>query len=336
MAEWSLVFGERKTYYTIMKWLKVSLETTTKAVDFISAMFDEIGLEGIEIEDKVPLSEEDKQKMFIDILPELPPDDGVAIVNSYVDVDTNQEALRKKIEDGLEELRLFTDIGTGKLTFAVRDDGEWIDNWKQYFKAFYAAEHIFIRPSWENIPSEHATDDIVIEIDPGTAFGTGSHETTKLCIQALKRYLKGGEAVLDVGCGSGILSIVAKKLGAGMVVGTDIDENALVVTWENMEKNGIGKEDFTAYAGNLIDDRKLQQKVGESCYDIVVANILADVIVMLSEEIAKHIKSGGLFISSGILCTKKQEVEQALLANGFEILEVCELGEWVSFIAKIQ
>jgi len=320
-----------------MKWLKISLETTTQAVDLISAMFDEIGLEGIEIEDKIPLSEEDKKKMFIDILPELPPDDGVAVVNSYVDADTDPGLLREKIEYGLDELELFTDLGSRKLTFTIRDDSEWIDNWKQYFKSFYAAEHIFIKPTWEqNTAADTVShkDDMIIEIDPGTAFGTGAHETTKLCIQALQKHLHHGDAVLDVGCGSGILSIVAKKLGAGIVTGTDIDENALTVTWENMEQNGIGRQEFTAYTGNLIDDTVLQEKVGLGCYDIVVANILADIIIPLSKEISIHMKSDGLFISSGIINTKEKEVEQALTENGFEILETARMEEWVAFTTR--
>jgi ribosomal protein L11 methyltransferase len=319
-----------------MKWTKVSLKTTTQAVDLISALFDEIGLEGIEIEDKIPLSEEDKKAMFIDILPELGEDDGVAVINSYVDTDTDIESLRRQIEEGLEELAIFTDLGARELTFEEHDDGEWIDNWKEYFKPFYAAEHILVKPSWEELPEDKKEEDIVIEIDPGTAFGTGSHETTKLCIEGLERELKAGDRVLDVGCGSGILSIVSLKLGAEKAVGTDIDEIALTVTAENMERNHITKEQFVSYGGNLIDDEELQKKVGEHCYDVVVANILADVIIPLSGEIAKHMKKDGVFISSGIINTKKDEVEKALAGNGFEILKVCEMKDWVSFTAKIK
>lgn len=317
-----------------MKWIKVSLKTTTEAVDFISAMFDEIGLEGIEIEDKIPLSEEDKQKMFIDILPDLEPDDGIATVSSYVDIKTDIEELRKQIEDGLEELKLFVDLGVCELTFEETDDKDWIDNWKEYFKPFYAAEHILIKPSWEELPEDRKEEDFVIEIDPGTAFGTGSHETTKLCIQSILKELKQGGHVLDVGCGSGILSLVSLKLGAGRTVGTDIDENSLKITWENMERNGITEKEFTSYAGNLIDDKDLQQNVGTG-FDLVVANILAPVIIQLSGEVAKHMKKDGIFISSGILNTKKEEVQDALKENGFEILKINEMGEWVSFTARL-
>lgn len=301
----------------------------------ISALFDEIGLEGIEIEDKIPLSREDKEKMFIDILPELEPDDGVAVINSYVEEKTDMDELRTKLEDGLEELKMFTDLGGCELNFQIRDDSEWIDNWKAYFKPFYAAEHILIKPSWEELPKDRKEDDIVIEIDPGTAFGTGSHETTRLCIESLKEEVKPGACVLDVGCGSGILSIAGIKLGAKKAVGTDIDENALNVAWENVERNQITEEQFVSYAGNLIDDEALQEKVGRG-YDVVVANILADVIIPLSGEIAKHMKKDGVFISSGIINTKKEEVKAALLANGFEILKVRERKDWVSFTAALK
>lgn len=316
-----------------MKWVKVSLKTTTQAVDFISAAFDEIGLEGIEIEDKIPLSQEEKEKMFIDILPEPEPDDGVAVINSYVDETTDIEQLRIKIEEALEELKLFTDLGACELSFQVRDDSEWIDNWKAYFRPFYAAEHILIKPSWEQLPEDKKEDDFVIEIDPGTAFGTGSHETTRLCIESLLEKVTAGDRILDVGCGSGILSIVGVKLGASQAVGIDIDELALCVTQENMERNGITADKFTSYAGNLICDAKLQEDIG-SGYDIVVANILADVIIPLSGEIAKHMKQDGIFISSGIIQAKEKEVKEALLANGFEILEVRKRGDWVSFTAR--
>lgn len=317
-----------------MKWIKVSLKTTTEAVDLISAMFDEIGLEGIEIEDKIPLSEEDKQKMFIDILPDLGPDDGIATVSSYVSIETDKEVLKKQIEDGLEEVKLFVDAGACELTLEEKDDIDWIDNWKEYFKPFYAAEHILIKPSWETLPENRKEEDVVIEIDPKTAFGTGSHETTKLCIESIKKELKQGMSILDVGCGSGILSLVSLKLGACKAVGTDIDENALKITWENMERNKITEKEFTSYAGNLIDDKNLQRKVGTG-FDLVVANILAPVIIQLSEEIANHMKPKGIFISSGILNTKEKEVQHALEKNGFEILERNEMGEWISFTAQL-
>lgn len=316
-----------------MKWIKISLKTTTEAVDFISSLFDELGLEGIQIEDNVPLSQADKEAMFIDILPELPEDEGEAVVTSYVSLEKDIEELKKEIKDGLEELSAFVNVGEGSIRTEETDDGDWINNWKAFFKPFRVAEDIVIKPTWEAL-EDKKEDDLVIEIDPGTAFGTGAHETTRLCITGLRKYITKETKLLDVGCGSGILSIIGLKLGAKEAVGTDIDPAALKATYENMEVNHISRERFTAYSGNIIEDRELQEKVGFEKYDIVAANILADVIIPLSGEIRRHMKKDGLFISSGIIDMKKEEVEAALLKNGFRIVEINTMGDWVSFVAK--
>lgn len=316
-----------------MKWIKISLKTTTEAVDFVSSLFDELGLEGIQIEDNVPLSQEDKEAMFIDILPELPPDEGEAVVTSYVSPQRNLEELKREIAEGLTEISSFVNTGEGSITTEETDDGDWINNWKAFFKPFRVAEDIVIKPTWETL-EEQREDDLVIEIDPGTAFGTGAHETTRLCITGLRKYITPETKLLDVGCGSGILSIIGLKLGAEKAVGTDIDPAALKATYENMEVNHILEEQFTAYAGNMIEDQELKDKVGYGKYDIVAANILADVIIPLSGVIRPHMKPGGLFISSGIIDMKKDEVEEALLKNGFEIVEINKMGDWVSFVAK--
>lgn len=316
-----------------MKWIKLSVDTTTQAVDFISSLFDELGLEGIEIEDKIPLSEEEKKQMFIDILPELGPDDGCATVSSYVKEEDYENSLKEEIEKGLEELRTFVDVGSGEVTVSVKDDQDWVNNWKKYFKPFRVAEDIVIKPTWETL-KEVASDDLVIEIDPGTAFGTGSHETTRLCIESIRKYITKETDLLDVGCGSGILSIIAMKLGAKRVVATDIDSEAIRATKENMEVNHIPEEGIITYTGNIIDEEALQEKVGFGCYDLVVANILADIIIPLSGEIGKHMKKDGLFISSGIINMKRDEVRDALLSNGFEIVEENTMKDWVSFVGK--
>lgn len=316
-----------------MKYTKVSLKTTTEAVDFISNLFDEIGLEGIQIEDNIPLSEEDKKAMYIDILPELPEDDGTAIVSSYFDpANFEVPQLQRKIEEGLKELSLFINIGEGTLQFSDTDDKDWLNNWKEFFKPFRVADDIIIKPTWEELP-EHKEGDLVIEIDPGIAFGTGAHETTKLCILGLRKYITSDTQLLDVGCGSGILSIIGLKLGAKHALGTDIDEHALEATKENIVVNHIAEEQFDLLAGNIISEEEIQQKVGMKKYDVVVANILADIIIPLSGEIMQHMKEDGVFISSGILNTKADEVQDALLKNGFKIIEKNEMGDWVSFVA---
>lgn len=316
-----------------MKWRKVSLVTTTEAVDLISALFDELGFEGIQIEDHVPLSEEEKKSMYIDIVPDLGPDDGKAVISSYVDMELDVNEMKEKIENGLDELALFVDLGERKISFDETDDEDWINNWKAYFKPFRVTDDIVIKPTWETL-EDVKEGDIVVNIDPGTAFGTGTHETTKLCIQGMEDYLNADSKVLDIGCGSGILSIIALKLGVDYAVGTDIDPIAVEVAKENATVNEIQDGKFTVYEGNLIDDEALQKEVGLGAYDVVVANILADVIIPLSSQVSKFMKEDGIFISSGIIDIKKDEVEAALIQNGFEIIKINQMGDWFSFLAK--
>lgn len=333
-----------------MKWIKMEMKTTTEAVDLVSCMLAELGVEGIEISDFVPLSEEDKQKMFIDILPELPEDDGSAVVSFYLETDTDIEALRANIAEGLSELRQFVDVGSGELSVSETEDKDWINNWKEFFKPFRVDDSIVIKPTWETL-TEKKDGDLVVEIDPGTAFGTGSHETTKLCIWNLKKYIKEGDFVFDVGCGSGILSIISMMLGAGYTAAVDIDPIAVEVTAENAEVNKLiakvcekTEEGLPVFQGNpgqievsdgnVIGDEALRTAVGLGKYDIVVANILADVIIPLSSVARQFMKPGALFISSGIINTKQEAVETALKENGFEIVETVTLGDWVSIVAK--
>lgn len=316
-----------------MKWKKFTLTTTTAAEDLISSMFDEIGIAGIEIEDNVPLTENETKGMFIDILPELPPDEGKARISFYLEEDADIDAVLKQVEEGLNELSCFVDLGERHIEASETEDKDWINNWKQYFKPF-TVDDILIKPTWEELPAEHK-DKLLIQIDPGTAFGTGKHETTQLCIRQLKKYVKPGDQVLDLGTGSGILGITAIKLGAGRVFGTDLDENAITAVLENVEVNGILPERFEVRQGNIIDDRKIQDAAGYGCYDIAVANILADVILLLQGEVPVHLKPGGVFISSGIIDKKEKAVTDAILANdAFELLETVRQGEWVSITAR--
>lgn len=331
-----------------MKWKKLTLETTTEAVDLVSSMLDEIGIQGIEIEDKVPITEEEKQRMFIDILPELGPDDGVANVNFYLDVEEDENEIISKVKEGLEELSAFVNIGSGEIKASETEDKDWMNNWKEFFKPFRVDDTIVIKPTWETL-SEVKDTDLVIEIDPGTAFGTGSHETTKLCILNMKKYMKPEDNLLDLGCGSGILSIIGMKLGAKLAVATDIDENAVNASVENAEVNHLKvkrlEESDTVLRnegllelldGNVIDDANLRKNIGQNCYDVVVSNILADVIIPLSDVVAEFMKPDGVWISSGIIDMKEEEVKQALDKNGFDIVEVTKMGDWVSIVAKVR
>lgn len=329
-----------------MKWNKLSLETTTQAVDLVSSMLEDLGIEGIEIEDKVQLTEEEKNSMFIDILPELGEDDGVAIVNFYLDVDVDTKEMIEKVEEGLEELKTFVNIGSGKISESCTEDKDWMNNWKEFFQPFRIGDDIVIKPTWREL-SDVKEDDLIIEIDPGTAFGTGAHETTKLCILNLKKYLKSKDELLDVGCGSGILSIVGSKLGANSEVAIDIDANASDIAVENAQINHlnvvrkqrseVAKREsglLEIYDGNVMADRELCKNLGLGCYDVVVANILADIIIPLSDMVADFMKPGALFISSGIIDMKAEEVKAAILKNGFEIVEVTTMKDWTSIVAR--
>ena len=316
-----------------MKWNKYTLTTTTEAEDLISSMMMDAGIEGIEIEDKIPLSEKDKSQMFVDILPEGPADDGVAKISFYLEPDQDNVEMLAAVQRGLDEIRSWgVDVGAATIEASQTEDKDWINNWKQYFHQFYV-DDILIKPSWEELKEEDK-DKLLIQIDPGTAFGTGMHETTQLCIRQIRKYLKDGDRILDVGTGSGILSIAALKLGAGYALGTDLDPCAIDATHENMEVNGIRKDQYEVMIGNIIDDKAVQDAVGYEKYDIVAANILADVLVPLTPVIIHQMKPGAVYITSGIIEDKENVVVEAVKAAGLEVLEVNHQGEWVSVVAR--
>ena len=314
-----------------MKWNKYSIQTTTDAVDMISSALNDIGIEGIEIEDNVQLTKEEAKSMFVDFIPDLPPDDGSAKVNFYIDSEEDDGSMLEKVKAELEDLRMFIDIGEGTITESETEDKDWINNWKQFFQSFYI-DDILIKPTWEPLREEDKNK-FLIEIDPGISFGTGKHETTQLCIRQIRKYLKEGERVLDVGCGSGILSIAALKLGAGSVVGTDVDGDCITSTHENMTVNHLAENSGEFYVGNLIDDKAFQEKIGTG-YDLVVANILADIIIPMAPALYQCAKEQGVLITSGIIDFKENEVKEALEQAGFEILEVNHQGEWVNVTAR--
>ena len=320
-----------------MKWNSYTIETTTAAEDLIVAMLDELGIEGAMIENHVPLTKEEIGEMFIDFPPELGEDDGSSKVTFYLDADEStteeREALLKKVMLALEEQKQYADIGPATITAGQTEDIDWINNWKKFFSSFYL-DDILIKPTWEELKPEDEGK-VMIEIDPGISFGTGKHETTQLCIRQLLKYVRGrNPKVLDVGCGSGILSIVALKLGARAVVGTDLDADCMYSTRENMEVNHLDPSLGNFYVGNLIDDTDLQKKVGTEEFEIVVANILAPVIIAMAPVIPERLKSGGYFITSGIIDFKENEVKEAIEAAGLKVVEINHQGEWVNITAR--
>ena len=315
-----------------MKWNRFTVKTTTEAEDIVICTLAEVGVEGAEIVDKQPLTEEDKEQMFVDIMPETQEDDGVAYLNFYLDEDTDKDEMLKKVREALEELRSFMDIGEGTIEESETEDKDWINNWKEYFHQFYV-DDILIVPSWEEVKEEDKNK-MILHIDPGTAFGTGMHETTQLVIRQLKKYVTEDTELLDVGTGSGILGIVSRKLGAKHVLGTDLDPCAIPAVAENKEANEIPDEAFDMMIGNIIDDKEVQDKVGYEKYDIVAANILADVLVPLTPVIVNQMKKGGYYITSGILDVKEDVVVQAVKDAGLNVVEVTHQGEWVSVTAR--
>ncbi len=326
-----------------MKWVRFRLKTVTEAEDIVISTLYDIGLEGAQIEDKIPLTALEKEQMFVDILPEGPGDDGLAWLNFFVEKQedglltvqgetVDVQTLLSRIESELEDLRMFCDIGEGSVTVDETEDIDWINNWKQYFHQFYI-DDILVIPSWEDIRPEDS-ERMVLHIDPGTAFGTGMHETTQLCIRQLRKYITPETELLDVGTGSGILAILSLMFGAKHAVGTDLDPCAVEAVAENCAVNGIAPEQFEMMIGNIITDKAVQDRVGYACYDIVVANILADVLVPLTPVITGQLKPGGIYITSGIIDDKEQTVVDAVKAAGLTVLEITYQGEWVSVTAQ--
>ena len=315
-----------------MRWNKFRLKTTTEAEDLVSSMLMDLGIEGVEIEDKVPLTQADKEQMFVDILPQIESDDGIAYLSFYLEEDVDKEEMLAKVRNEFEAMRAYANVGEGTIEESQTEDLDWVNNWKQYFHQFYV-DDILIIPSWEEVKPEDE-DKMIIHIDPGTAFGTGMHETTQLCIRQLKKHVTKETRILDVGCGSGILGMLALKFGAAYSVGTDLDPCAIDATYENMEVNGITRDQYEVMIGNIIDDKEVQDKVGYDKYDIVVANILADVLVPLTPVILNQLKKGGVYITSGIIDDKEDTVVEAVKAAGLEVLEVTYQGEWVSGTAR--
>lgn len=404
-----------------MKWKKYTVHTTTEAEDLVSMMLMELGVEGVQIEDNVPLSDADTKGMFIDILPELAPDDGTSRLSFFLHLAEDKEAdagdssfsgkdavdnasvhagisaaadtgednsysiadriwteeeiseLIKNIREQLDEMRAYTDIGEGRIEEGVTEDTDWRDNWKKYFKPIKAGSFL-IKPTWEQVPEEYkeAVEDgtfKLIEIDPGTAFGTGSHETTQLCLRAIEKYIKSGDAVLDIGTGSGILGIAALKEGAAMVTATELDEQCEPSIHDNLGFNDISDEQFELYIGNVIGDDETIARIHERAaaynaehaasdkviadtaseaaagmaynaagvYDVVIANILAPVICMLAGKgaVDSFIKKDGIFITSGIIDEKLEDVKQAFAANpAWRVTEINTQGEWCSVVAR--
>ena len=315
-----------------MKWNKFRIKTTTEAEDIVCSSLMDLGIQGVEVEDKIPLTQREKEQMFVDILPEIDVDDGVAYISFYLEEDEDKEKMLQAVREELKEIGTYVNVGSMEIEESQTEDVDWVNNWKQYFHQF-TIDDVLIIPSWEDVQPEDE-DKMIIHIDPGTAFGTGMQETTQLCIRQIKKYVTEDTEIRDVGCGSGILGMLALKFGAKHSTGTDLDPCAIDATHENMDVNGISRDQYRVMIGNIIDDKEVQDQVGYDRYDIVAANILADVLVPLTPVILNHLKTGGIYITSGIIEEKEETVVEAVKAAGLEVLEVNHQGEWVSVTAR--
>lgn len=296
-----------------MKWNKFRIKTTTEAEDIVCSSLMDLGIQGVEVEDKIPLTQREKEQMFVDILPEIDVDDGVAYISFYLEEDEDKEKMLQAVRGELKEIGTYVNVGSMEIEESQTEDVDWVNNWKQYFHQF-TIDDVLIIPSWEDVQPEDE-DKMIIHIDPGTAFGTGMHETTQLCIRQIKKYVTEDTEILDVGCGSGILGMLALKFGAKHSTGTDLDPCAIDATHENMDVNGISRDQYRVMIGNIIDDKEVQDQVGYDRYDIVAANILADVLVPLTPVILNHLKTGGIYITSGIIEEKEETVVEAVKAS---------------------
>ena len=315
-----------------MKWNKFTIKTIAEAEDIIVSSLMELGIEGAEIEDNIPLSEYEKSQMFVDILPENPNAGNDAYVSFYIEDGQETEELLASVKAELASLAEFMEVGECTITESQTEDADWQNKWKEYFKQFYV-DDILIKPSWEELKPEDEGK-MRIDIDPGTAFGTGMHETTQLCIRQIKKLVTKDTVMLDAGTGSGILSIAGIKLGASYALGTDLDPCAITAVAENMQANDISEDKYDVILGNLIDDKEVQDKVGYEKYDLVCANILAEILVAMTPVIPATMKKGAYYVTSGILKEKEELVKDVILKSGLEVVEVTYQNDWCSITAK--
>ena len=322
-----------------MNWIEASIYTTTNGIEIINGALLQLGVNDAVIEDASVFQDFlDSETLNWDYY-----DEGLAkmkdcesCIKIYL-ADNNQgnETLKEvyKIIDNFKNEKSEIDFGRLEIVLKNLDDQDWANNWKQYFKPFIIADRIIIKPSWEEY-KESTDGKIILEIDPGMSFGTGQHHTTRLCIEQINKYLTQGMEVLDMGCGSGILSIASVLLGAKHSVGVDIDENAVRIAKENAALNDIYEDRFTLFAGDVTNDEKLQNLIGYNKYDMIEVNIIADIIIGMSHTFTKFLKNDGLVIASGIIKKYLQNIIDNFECLGFEILEVKDSEDWVCVVAR--
>ena len=313
-----------------MNWTEVTIKTTTEAVEAISNILMEERCGGVMIEDPKDFLFQKKNELDWDYVEEevfnKSGQDGV-LIKTYIPEERNVLELIETVKARIALLPSFgLDIGEGSVSLSNVNESDWANEWKKYYKPTKVGKKIVVKPSWEEYEKQEG--DLIIELDPGMAFGTGTHETTSMCIRELENYVDETKTVFDIGCGSGILAIAAAELGAKEVVAGDLDEVAVKVSKENCEINHVSDKVVVKH-GSLFE-------VVDSKADVIVANIIADIIKILAKDVSKFLKEDGVFISSGIILAKIDQVCEALEENGFEIVKVERLGEWSAIVSKLK
>ncbi|HHY71459.1 MAG TPA: 50S ribosomal protein L11 methyltransferase [Thermoanaerobacterales bacterium] len=307
-----------------MNWVEIKVKTTTEAIEAVSNIFYEAGVAGVVIEDpKIYLRPHDPDRWdYLDIPEGL--DYEVAQVTGYLVEDSSLAERAQVIRDRINELPSYgLDIGKGEVALTTISEADWSESWKKYYKPTHIGKNIVIQPSWEVYTPK--ANEVVIKLDPGMAFGTGTHETTILCLEILEKYIKKDMTVIDVGCGSGILSIASCKMGAKRVLAIDKDENAVQVARRNIRRNDLDTY-IQAIKGDKLHNINIKA-------DIIVANIIADVVIDLTKDVALYLGDNGVFIASGIIKDRKLSVVEALGKNGFDVIKQFEKGEWVALVS---
>ncbi len=321
-----------------MDWIKVTIYTSAEGIEGVTGRLYQLGITGLEIEDEQDFLEFlENNKQYWDYVDEdlMKQKHTETKVSCYVSNDMNGNELLIAIRDSMKEMKdLDDDDSYGRLEVEIENTSteDWANNWKKYFHPMEVGEKILIKPEWEELTEP--TDRLVFNINPGMSFGTGSHYTTQLCIEALEKYIKPGIKMLDLGCGSGILSILSLMLGAKEAVAVDIDPNAVDTAYENAQMNNIGREHYKVLSGNVVTDKEIQDIISQDKYEVVAANIVADVIIGLAPKAREYMKEGGVFITSGIIEGRQDEVKEALEENGFEIVDIRNRKDWYSIICK--
>ena len=321
-----------------MDWIKVSIYTTSEGIEPVSGRLYQLGISGLEIEDEKDFKDFlENNKQYWDYVDEdlIRQMEGETQVKTYVSDDTEGRELLLAIKSTLRELKNLDENNEfGRLEIEIDNMTEldWANNWRQYFHPIEIGKKLMIKPEWDELTTP--TDRIFFYIEPGMSFGTGSHYTTQLCLEELENYITPGVKMLDLGCGSGILSIISLLLGADKAVAVDIDPNAVDTAYRNAERNGINREKYKVLSGNVITDSEMQNEISQNKYEVVAANIVADVIIALAPKAKEYMKEGGVFITSGIIEDRLEDVKNALLENNFEIVKINQRKDWVSIVCK--